>query len=149
MAAAGKASSLASIVVAGAAAYCALATPLQAPQSKTANALVAATTNRKAQASGSAPTVAAGPVNKPGAPVAPAPRPKTNPPPAPVVSQPPQAKTKLAPLPPIDTSTPPPTLPRATRERMRTCAEEWDKKKRAASAALPMWRDFAAGCLTR
>jgi hypothetical protein len=32
---------------------------------------------------------------------------------------------------------------------MRACAEEWDKKKRASSAGLPMWRDFATRCLTR
>jgi len=66
-------------------------------------------------------------------------------PPAPPVAP----QQKLAPLPPVDTSVPPPMLPRASRERMRACAEEWEKKKRAATAGLPMWRDFATGCLTR
>lgn len=61
----------------------------------------------------------------------------------------PPAQTRLAPLPPVDTSTPPPVLPRASRERMRACAEEWEKKKRASTSALPMWREFATGCLTR
>jgi hypothetical protein len=32
---------------------------------------------------------------------------------------------------------------------MRACAEEWEKKKRATKTALPMWREFATGCLTR
>lgn len=61
----------------------------------------------------------------------------------------PPAQTKLPPLPPIDTSSPPPTLPRASRERMRECAEEWDKMKRGPNQDLPMWREFATGCLTR
>lgn len=52
-------------------------------------------------------------------------------------------------LPPVDTSTPPPMLPRASRERMRACAEEWEKHKRASRAALPLWRNFATECLTR
>jgi hypothetical protein len=32
---------------------------------------------------------------------------------------------------------------------MRACAEEWEKMKRGAKVHLPMWRDFATGCLTR
>jgi hypothetical protein len=40
-------------------------------------------------------------------------------------------------------------LPRAPRERMRACAEEWDKLKRTTKANLPMWREFATRCLTR
>ncbi len=59
------------------------------------------------------------------------------------------ASRKLPPLPPVDTSTPPPLLPRASRERMRACAEEWEKMKRATKTTLPMWREFATGCLTR
>ncbi|WP_281927420.1 hypothetical protein [Methylocystis iwaonis] len=71
-----------------------------------------------------------------------------------VVKQPPAAPpadagAPLAPLPPVDTSTPPPMLPRAARERMRICAEEWEKHKRASRAAQPLWREFATECLTR
>lgn len=69
--------------------------------------------------------------------VAPPPLPKA-PPPAP-----------LAPAPAVDTSKPPPSLPRASREKMRVCAEEWDKMKKETATGLPMWRDFATDCLTR
>ncbi|PPD43042.1 MAG: hypothetical protein CTY15_11100 [Methylocystis sp.] len=65
---------------------------------------------------------------------------------------PPPAQTeapKLSPFQPVDPSTPPPALPRASRERMRACAEEWEKKKMKTATGLPMWRDFATGCLTR
>lgn len=55
----------------------------------------------------------------------------------------------LAPLPPLDTSVPPPLLPRASRERMRACADEWNVMKRKSIAGLPTWREFATGCLTR
>jgi hypothetical protein len=68
---------------------------------------------------------------------------------APKTTPAPPAQPRLAPLPPVDPSTPPPLLPRASRERMRACAEEWDKMKRATTSALPMWREFAIGCLTR
>lgn len=51
--------------------------------------------------------------------------------------------------PPVDVSQPPPTLPRAPREKMRACAEEWDRMKRESKDGLPMWRDFATECLTR
>jgi hypothetical protein len=40
-------------------------------------------------------------------------------------------------------------LPRASRARMRECADEWNQMKRRATAGLPLWRDFATGCLTR
>lgn len=89
----------------------------------------------------------------------PATKPGTSKPSAPTtpqgaVKQPPAAPpadagAALAPLPPIDTSTPPPMLPRASRERMRICAEEWEKHKRASRAAQPLWRNFATECLTR
>lgn len=50
---------------------------------------------------------------------------------------------------PLDTSVPPPSLPRASREKMRACADEWAKKKMATTTGLPMWRRFATECLTR
>lgn len=50
---------------------------------------------------------------------------------------------------PIDTSIPPPLLPRASRMRMRACAEEWTRKKLVARNDLPRWRDFAADCLSQ
>lgn len=59
------------------------------------------------------------------------------------------APQHLAPTPAVDTSAPPPSLPRASRERMRACAEEWEGKKRATKVGLPMWRDFATECLKR
>lgn len=49
---------------------------------------------------------------------------------------------------PVDTSVPPPSLPRASREKMRACADEW-KKMKLEKSGLPMWRDFATSCLTR
>jgi len=61
----------------------------------------------------------------------------------------PAAPKILTPEPPIDTSVPPPLLPRASRERMRACAEEWDELKRNTKVGLPMWREFASKCLTR
>ncbi len=67
----------------------------------------------------------------------------------PPAATPSDAHPILSPLPPLDTSAPPPMLPRASRERMRACAEEWEKKKRESSAASPMWRDFAIDCLKR
>jgi hypothetical protein len=55
----------------------------------------------------------------------------------------------LSTAPGIDTSKPPPLLPRAPRERMRACAEQWIDLKQKSRVGLPMWRDFAAKCLTR
>jgi hypothetical protein len=55
----------------------------------------------------------------------------------------------LSTAPGIDTSKPPPLLPRAPRERMRACAEQWIELKQKSRIGLPMWRDFAAKCLTR
>lgn len=49
----------------------------------------------------------------------------------------------------IDATIPPPALPRASRARMRSCAEEWSKKKVQNKTGLPRWRDFATACLTR
>lgn len=71
------------------------------------------------------------------------PVPQTPQPPSVDALSPPQAP------PPVDTSQPPPTLPRAPREKMRACAEEWDRMKRESKDGLPMWRDFATECLTR
>jgi hypothetical protein len=75
------------------------------------------------------------------------------PPAPPAASAPPPAAPAqpraLAPLPPLDTSVPPPLLPRASRERMRACADEWNVMKRKSIAGLPTWREFATGCLTR
>jgi len=62
---------------------------------------------------------------------------------------PPPAPRQFAPDTPIDTSIPPPLLPRASRLRMRACAEEWTKKKLLARNDLPRWRDFATVCLNR
>jgi len=58
-------------------------------------------------------------------------------------------RTPFAELPPLDTSVPPPMLPAAPRERMRLCAEEWEKRKMTTRTQLQTWRDFAAACLTR
>jgi hypothetical protein len=71
--------------------------------------------------------------------------------PAPQTPQPPGVDALSPPQapPPVDTSQPPPTLPRAAREKMRACAEEWDRMKRESKEGLPMWRDFATECLTR
>jgi hypothetical protein len=60
-----------------------------------------------------------------------------------------EPKQKLAPLPPPDTSSPPPLLPAAPRERMQECADEWSRMKMETHGQLPMWRNFAAKCLTR
>ncbi len=59
------------------------------------------------------------------------------------------ARRPLSPTPTIDASRPPPLLPRASRERMRACAEEWIALKHKSRAGLPMWRDFATKCLVR
>jgi hypothetical protein len=59
------------------------------------------------------------------------------------------AKPPLADLSPPDTSTPPPKLPPATREKMHACAAQWTRLKLETHGTLPMWREFAAGCLTR
>jgi hypothetical protein len=32
---------------------------------------------------------------------------------------------------------------------MRACAVEWTQRKMDAGKKLPLWRDFAAECLTR
>jgi hypothetical protein len=60
-----------------------------------------------------------------------------------------EPKQKLAPLPAPDTSSPPPQLPAAPRERMQECADEWSRMKMETQGQLPMWRNFAAKCLTR
>ena len=62
---------------------------------------------------------------------------------------PPPATRQFAPEPPVDTSIPPPSLPKASRARMRTCAEEWTKKKLLTRNDIPRWRDFATGCLSQ
>ena len=62
---------------------------------------------------------------------------------------PPPISRQFAPETPIDSSTPPPSLPRASRARMRACAEEWTRKKLLARSDLPRWRDFATSCLTQ
>lgn len=59
----------------------------------------------------------------------------------------PPATRQFTPEPLIDTSKPPPLLPRASRSRMRACAEEWTRKKLVARNDLLRWRDFATGCL--
>ncbi|MFM8646619.1 MAG: hypothetical protein ACKOB7_02370, partial [Methylocystis sp.] len=41
----------------------------------------------------------------------------------------PAPATPLPPLPPIDTTKPPPMLPRASREQMHACAEQWREMK--------------------
>lgn len=116
-------------------------TPLPAPRSG-----AKPTVTTKAQKS--APS-------KPGAkPQAPPPPPAAATSPAPKAA-PPVAPTtvdsapKLPPLPPIDTSKPPPMLPRASREKMRACAEEWDDLKRRTRVGELTWRVFATKCLTR
>ncbi|OAI28729.1 hypothetical protein A1351_11590 [Methylosinus sp. R-45379] len=66
--------------------------------------------------------------------------------------QPPAVETPPAPpqeLPPLDTSTPPPSLPRASRERMRQCATQWMKIRQEGRTAGTSWREFATRCLTR
>ena len=57
--------------------------------------------------------------------------------------------TPLPPLPPIDTSKPPPMLPRASREQMHACADQWHEMKMSPTQNLPMWRHFAARCLAQ
>jgi hypothetical protein len=71
--------------------------------------------------------------------------------PAPQPIQPPNVGALPPPQapPPVDTSQPPPSLPRASRQKMRACAEEWDRMKRESNKGLPTWRDFATECLTR
>jgi hypothetical protein len=32
---------------------------------------------------------------------------------------------------------------------MHACADEWNAMKRKSIVGLPIWRDFATGCLTR
>lgn len=84
---------------------------------------------------------------------APEPRPEERKAPAPptlkIPSFPEPQTRALSITPEIDTSKPPPLLPRAPRERMRVCAEEWIQLKHKSRVGLPMWRDFAAKCLTR
>jgi hypothetical protein len=78
-----------------------------------------------------------------------APSSATKPAPSPAPSPAPAQPRALPALPPLDTSVPPPLLPRASRERMRACADEWNVMKRKSISGLPTWRDFATGCLTR
>lgn len=59
----------------------------------------------------------------------------------------PMPATPLPPLPPIDTTKPPPMLPRASREQMHVCADQWRELKMSSTQDLPMWRHFAARCL--
>lgn len=93
--------------------------------------------------------------NKPTPHTAPGARGPTKPPPPqpakplPIAKPQEPAPPPLAELPPLDTSVPPPMLPRASRERMRFCALEWEKRKMATKNGLPPWRDFAAKCLTQ
>lgn len=61
----------------------------------------------------------------------------------------PAPAAQLPPLPPIDTTKPPPMLPRASREQMHACAEQWHEMKMSSMQDLPMWRHFAAGCLAQ
>lgn len=68
--------------------------------------------------------------------------------PAQAPATPPPA-TPLPPLPPIDTTKPPPMLPRASREQMHACAEQWHEMKMSSTQDLPMWRHFAARCLAQ
>lgn len=108
----------------------------KAPQSG-----VAAAPEKRKEAPAPAPTKPT-PPRRPatppsGGPVAPPPLSKAPPPPP------------LAPAPTVDASQPPPSLPRASREKMRVCAEEWDKMKKETATGLPMWREFATHCLTR
>jgi hypothetical protein len=42
-----------------------------------------------------------------------------------------------------------PTLPAASRARMRDCGREWQEMKRTGQAKELTWRDFATQCLTR
>lgn len=62
---------------------------------------------------------------------------------------PPPTARQFAPETSIDTSKPPPSLPRASRMRMRACAEEWTRKKLITKSDLPRWREFATGCLNQ
>jgi hypothetical protein len=83
------------------------------------------------------------------APRAPAPPrrpPEQRAPQPPAVEAPPATAPEL---PPLDTSAPPPSLPRASRERMRQCATQWMKIKQEGRAGGTSWRDFATRCLTR
>lgn len=62
---------------------------------------------------------------------------------------PPPTTHPFAPEPPVDTSNAPPSLPRASRVRMRACAEEWTRKKLLSRSNLPRWREFATSCLSQ
>ena len=42
-----------------------------------------------------------------------------------------------------------PSLPAASRTRMRDCGHEWQEMKRTGQAKELTWRDFATRCLTR
>ncbi|WP_428988370.1 hypothetical protein [Methylocapsa aurea] len=66
--------------------------------------------------------------------------------PQPAPEAPPAAPREL---PPLDTSTPPPSLPRASRERMRQCASQWMKIRQEGRTVGTSWREFATRCLTR
>lgn len=61
---------------------------------------------------------------------------------------PPAAGARPEPLSP-DTSVPPPTLPRASRQRMHACAVDWQKIKQEGQTGGTSWREFATKCLTR
>lgn len=84
---------------------------------------------------------------KPAAPLATKPAPAAPAPRAPSI--PPPAVQSLPDYPPPDTSVPPAMLPRAPRERMRSCAAEWSRRKLESKGGLPLWRDFATECLTK
>lgn len=98
------------------------------------------------------------PKTPPSSPAKPAPKqPKAPLPPASTTTPAPRVEapatgdnvTKLPPLPPVDTTKPPPMLPRAGRNKMRACAEEWDDLKRRTKVGELTWRAFATKCLTR
>jgi len=77
-------------------------------------------------------------------------QPEKKPPPKPaaVAHTSPHPAERVA-IPPPDLSKPPPELPAAPREKLRACADEWTQFKATHPDPLPMWREFAAGCLTR
>lgn len=65
---------------------------------------------------------------------------------------PPRPTMTDAPLPPPAPSItpaeiPPVQLPKASRERMRACGQQWDDKKRTGEEGELVWRTFAMSCL--
>jgi hypothetical protein len=78
---------------------------------------------------------------------APAPPRRPSPPRQQDIARPPAPPTPE--LPPLDTSAPPPSLPRASRERMKLCAMRWLKLRQERQTSGTTWREFATECLTR